>query len=265
MTTIIDYLELLGLSKKEKEIFLTLLKMGEMTAYQAHKHVSIQRTTVYPLLEKLIQKNLILEKVVGSKKLYAIVDAKSLEDLIETRVSGLKKLKKELPVFMKQFKSSTNAKETQKTTIYEGEKGVLALANEVANFKGEVYCLGSLGGVNDILGEKYYDNFYNKARRKNLGTDYLISDWTKMTVKYFFKESGMFTKRRFIPANIKVDGGFMAFGDKLVIGRYNPEITAVVIQDRGLVEIFKLAYFSLWKDLENKNIPQVPAGGMPEY
>ncbi len=83
----------------------------------------------------------------------------------------------------------------------------------------------------------------------------MISDYTKMTVNYFFKESGMFTKRRFLPPEIKVEGIFVLFGNKLVIAKYKPQILAQVIEDPGLVAVFKLAYMTFWNSLEGKNVP----------
>lgn len=65
----------------------------------------------------------------------------------------------------------------------------------------------------------------------------------------------MFTKRRFLPPTIKVDGVFILFGNKLVIAKYRPQILAQVIEDSGLVTVFKLAYLTLWNSLEGKNIP----------
>lgn len=258
MTTLIRNLELLGLSEKEIKIFIALLEESNLTAYQIYKVLGFQRTSVYPLLEKLLQKGLILEKTEGNKKIYSTIDPESLKELVDSKVTSLNQFKKEIPDIIRQIKNQPNHKLIQKYVVYYGEKGILTIFEEIARFKGEVYAMGSLEGVSDFAGEKYYEQFYNKTRRKNLGVDYMISDWTKMTVNLFFKESGMFTKRRWLPAEIEIEGCYIIFGNKLVVSKYEPEIITFVIEDKGLVELFKLAYFSLWKELEGKNIPSQP-------
>ena len=89
-----------------------------------------------------------------------------------------------------------------------------------------------------------------------MNEDYMISTWNSdMTVRLFYEESDLFTKRRFLPQEIQPKGCFAFYGNKLVIAYYYPEITLVVLEDKAMVQMFKMAYASLWSTLEGKNIP----------
>lgn len=250
MTTIIKELELLGLSEKESLVFQVLLERGRLSVSEIAKELKLKRPTLYSYLETLKNNGLVNEEIFKGKRFYRPVSRPTLTKIIKSKAEGLKKL----PDIIKQL-SFSKPSALSGVSVYHGKKGVLALGSEIASYEGEVFYLGSLEGISHIVGERYYEEFYNKTRRKKLGTDYMISDFTKMTVRYFHKESGMFTKRRFLPTDLKVDGCFVIFGDKLVVAQYKPEIIAYLLEDKGLTEIFKLSYLSLWKDLEGKNTP----------
>lgn len=251
MTIVKENLKNLGLSDSEARVFELLLSRGSLGVSEIAKSLNLKRSTTYLYLQHLVAKDILVEEETKSKKLFKVVGKQNLEEIIKDRVKSLK----ELPDLISMLQSSKIASSSNGISVYRGKRGVLAVFNEIATFKGEVYGLGSLEGVSDFAGEKYYEEFYNKTRRKNLGVDYMISDWAKMTVKYFFQESGMFTKRRWLSPEIEIEGLYVIFGNKLSITKYEPEVITVLIEDKGLAEVLKLAYFSLWKDLEGKNLP----------
>lgn len=251
MTTVINGLETLGLSEQEQRIFEILLFGVPLSASQIAKEGNINRSAVYSHLEKLINKGLVIKN--ESKIIqFSPSSPKDIENIIKFKIEKLKELNQSIPQLLKE---SSRSNDDQDFTIYRGEKAVLLLGEMVAEAKGDVLYLGGLSGVEHITDEKWYYKYYAKKRRKNLNIDYMISDWTKSTVKYFFEESDMFTKRRFLPKEIKANGCIVIFQDRVVVVKYRPSFIAVLVKDQSLVQILKLAYGSFWKDLEGKNIP----------
>src|SRR5688572_18554354 len=118
MTTFDKELKLFGLSDKEISIFITLLK-DDMTAYQIHKELKIQRTSIYPLLTNLLEKGLVLEKTIGCKKIYSTISQQSFNELVEEKVASLKNLKAELPEFIKQFRGISKQRQLDNYVIYK--------------------------------------------------------------------------------------------------------------------------------------------------
>lgn len=67
----IDELLSHGLSKKEAEIYIMLVRHGASRASEISKHVHINRTLIYALLENLVKKNFV-EKIMQNNKTYYV-------------------------------------------------------------------------------------------------------------------------------------------------------------------------------------------------
>jgi sugar-specific transcriptional regulator TrmB len=90
-----DLLEKLGLTEYEAKTLGTLFKLKEAEAPFISRTAQVPKTRVYDVLEKLMQKNLIIE-INGRPKLYrAIEPQKAIDTLIESKKSQLNLLEKE--------------------------------------------------------------------------------------------------------------------------------------------------------------------------
>ena len=77
-----NLLEKLGLTEYEAKTLETLFKLKEAEAPTISRIAQVPKTRVYDVLEKLIQKNLIME-ISGRPKLYrAIEPQKAIESLL---------------------------------------------------------------------------------------------------------------------------------------------------------------------------------------
>ena len=253
-------LELLGLSPKEQHIYKILLHTGILSASEVAKHASIKRSTIYLHLEQMQQKGLALEVINKNKRYFQGADPKVLRQLVKAKLQQIDKLKKKLPKIIQKLRVTSSKRSYRKVINQKSYRGVLGMRqiiDEVASTNGDVYFLGSIKGIHKYFSPELLEKIYKKPRRRNLRTDYLITDWANSAVRRFFEESGMFTKIRFLPPELNVNGGFLLLNNRVVIGHYLPEISLVAIEEASLVALFRMTFLSLWKDLEGKNIPSM--------
>jgi len=247
-------LGILGLSDKEQLLYKALLNVGISSPQELSLLTELKRSTIYLYLEQLKQKGLVSELTNQKKKYFQAINPKSLKQLVRSKISELEKLEKALPSIIENL-GKNKSKISAKGKTYQGLAGVAALVLEIANSNEDIHLLGSIKGLHHYLNPDLLGKIYNKPRRRKMNTDYLITDWASSTVKKYFEESGTFTKIRFLPPEIESKGVYIAFGSKLIVATYFPEPHAVVIEEPMLVDLFKLAFNALWKDLEGKNIP----------
>jgi sugar-specific transcriptional regulator TrmB len=57
----------LGFSEKEIEVYLKLLSVNDATVTELARMTAINRTTLYPILEQLLEKKIVLEVDKGKK------------------------------------------------------------------------------------------------------------------------------------------------------------------------------------------------------
>lgn len=74
MNDLIEKLQKLGLSKRESEIYIALLKKKEFTAPEIGKVTSVSRNKSYEILQSLVKKNLCTEKYKNGTKFFSSVE-----------------------------------------------------------------------------------------------------------------------------------------------------------------------------------------------
>ncbi len=90
-----NLLEKLGLTEYEAKTLNTLFKLKEAEAPNISRTAQVPKTRVYDVLEKLIQKNLLIE-IKGRPKLYRAIDPqKAIDLLLSSKKNELHNLEKE--------------------------------------------------------------------------------------------------------------------------------------------------------------------------
>ena len=90
-----SFLEKLGLTEYEAKTLSTLFALKEAEAPSISRSAQVPKTRVYDVLEKLIQRNLIIE-IKGRPKLYRAVEAqKAIDTLLVAKKNQLGELEKE--------------------------------------------------------------------------------------------------------------------------------------------------------------------------
>jgi len=101
----------IGLTEREAKVYMTLLSGKMFTVLELQEAVNIPRTKIYEVLNKLVSRNICIEKKLGRNKLYEAVEPKiALERVLESYKKDIER-KEELinqisQVFTPVFQSS---------------------------------------------------------------------------------------------------------------------------------------------------------------
>lgn len=250
-------LRTIGVSNKQQQIYITLLECGITSVTELSHLTKINRTTLYQNLKQLHEMGLVSEIVGENKKYFQAVNPQGLKKIIRDRMIELKKAEKSIPMFIEKYKFSKKGIKKSLIKTYKGTASLPGLIEEVAKSKTDIYFLGTIKGLQHTFGFDLMEKMYTGPRRRNLKIDdYLISDWAASTIRRFHE--GMFSKIRFLPPDIEPKGCFVVYENKLIVGQLYPKPSAYVIEDKTMVEMFRMAFQSLWEDLEGKYIPPKP-------
>ena len=111
-----------GLTPKEIQAYLAMIKLGPATAGQIASRAGLKRPTVYIILEELRQKELLL-KIPHTKK--AIYQAKSPQELYNQMAEQVGELHEALP----QLRSIMGENKRIRTLYFEGLKEIVFCAH----------------------------------------------------------------------------------------------------------------------------------------
>jgi sugar-specific transcriptional regulator TrmB len=86
----------IGLTEREAKVYMTLLSGRMFTATDLQKAVNIPRTKIYEVLNKMVNRNICIEKKLGKNKIYEAVEPKLAMERIYERYQNDLKTKKDL-------------------------------------------------------------------------------------------------------------------------------------------------------------------------
>ncbi|UCD04287.1 MAG: hypothetical protein JSW73_01450 [Candidatus Woesearchaeota archaeon] len=236
-----EILRKIGLNKYEKDAYLTLLKLGSITAYKLAKESGVPYGRIYDALEGLKLKGFI-ETIPGRPKLFKAIEPEhAIEFTLKEREREVKKLRNQTREVLKE----TKIKKTEKDfTFFENEASFFTnLMQRLKNCKEEsvgIFTITSERGKNLT---KHLESLHSGPERKAIIP---VIEENKNAVNYLIKK-GM--KIRSYPIrNLRLQ-----IIDKeivLIAVKYPGKVVGFEIRDKLFaLEMLKL-YDALWDKAE---------------
>lgn len=136
----------IGFSDKDAEIYLTLMKLGKANLAEIMKKTSVERRTIYDVLERLIQKGWASYFEENGKKYYIATNP-------EIILKDLEQKNKEFEKLIPELKNLKEKASEAKVEILKGVKGLRTIFLEIIHLKEIHYAFGNIAPF--ISDEKY--------------------------------------------------------------------------------------------------------------
>ena len=230
-------LESYGLAEKEVLVYLELLPLGSVRLNEVSKRLGYPRSTVYHILEYLINKGLVASIIKKTVTYYNATDPDKLKDqliekqrLIETVLPELKSLK-------------ANLKEPSEVEIYEGFKGVHTILADLVRVKQQVYYFGGYKKSLSIL-KHLPDYVRNERIRKKIHAK-VIYDPTDEPILHT-KEYQAVTELRFYKGFEDFPVMIFIYGNKVSLFSHKNDLVGVIIKNKDFAEAMKMMFNVYW-------------------
>ena len=251
----------IGLTEREAKVYMTLLNGRMFTVLELQEAVNIPRTKIYEVLNKLVSRNICIEKKLGRNKLYEAVEPKlAMERVLDSYKKDLER-KEELieqvsdvftPIFQNS-KSIVNPLEfidvmKEKVQIHKRYTACVHSAKrEMLTFnKGPYAC-----DTSDRLGEQE-DEEYKLLKRGGFCKDiYELNelkevDWLLDSVKKSLKLGQQARVVEKLPIKMLVFDQ-----EKVMFALEQPvlvpnELTMIYIEHKQLAEACSMLFYHLW-------------------
>jgi sugar-specific transcriptional regulator TrmB len=230
-------LEEFGLTKTEAKVYVALLKLGQVSAAPIIKKTQLHRTTVYDVLERLIEKGVVNFIIRDDKKYFEAASAEKFLDIAseeKEKAEDKEKLAKKLIPDLKRL--SEIAKEKSIARVYIGNEGLKTIMNDIIE-TGKDF-LGYGGEL--TFGERlpvYTRIWAEKRRKKNIKAKLIGSVGTEAPV-WKLNECKEVSKDYFSPASTLI------YGNKIAIILEEEPLVIILIESEKLARGYK-AYFNL--------------------
>lgn len=251
----------IGLTEREAKVYITLLSGRMFTVLELQEAVNIPRTKIYEVLNKLVSRNICIEKKLGRNKLYEAVEPKlAMERVLDSYKKELER-KEELiqqvsevftPIFQNS-KSIVNPLEfidvmKEKTQIHKRYTAcVHSTKREMLTFnKGPYAC-----DTSDRLGEQEDEEYKLLKRGGSCKDIYELKelkevDWLLNSVKKSLKLGQQARVVERLPIKMLVFDQ-----EKVMFALEQPvlvpnELTMIYIEHKQLAEACSMLFYHLW-------------------
>ncbi len=238
----LDILKDLGLSEQEIDLYVGLLKTGGCSATSLASEVNIKRTTVYPILERLISQGIVTVYEQGGKKLFYPVKPQQLGTLFERKIKSFNKIIPYLEGLAKTDKSIYGVR-----FIKSKDELKLFYDEILSEYKNkEYYIIGSASTWLNTDRDFFLD--FRKKRAENSTRVKLLLSGDSMGEEGQ-NDTSLLREYKYMPEKYKFKSTIDIYNDKIVI--VGPEVDAlcVVIAIPPMVDVFRSIFEILWESL----------------
>lgn len=196
----------IGFTGLEARIYLGLLSRTMTTAGALAKHTNLKRSTVYTVLDSLIEKGLVSTTQIESVRHYQAENPQRIDEFLQREIEKIQQKQQELesikPKLENLHKKSINQ---PKISIYEGEKGVRnLLAHDLDQKPHEVYVFGHYINEKDDIAEYTQRRISMEIPTKVIAPDSKYAVFAKGKDKKENRKSYIIESKYKFPASIHV-------------------------------------------------------------
>ncbi len=234
----------IGLSKNEIKVYLTLLRLGAVSAGKITEHSGIHRRNVYDSIERLSKRGLVGEVTRNNVKIFEAADPSELLNLIKEEQEKLKDKEDGLKSILPELLSSRNfAVVKEDIRIYRGRKSRRIIFEDILRSAKENLVLGAHRPSK--FSEIYLRNWHKKRIKAGV-VDKLIYDEPCAFAKELAKLP--LTKIKFLPKKIHMNNAINIYGNKVAMLLWsNNQPVAVLIDNEKVADDFRNHFRLLWK------------------
>ncbi len=229
-----------GLTEKEAKLFLVCLKTGEATANRLAELIDIPRSTVYDLLQKLLNKGLISTTIKGSKAYFIANNPKVLLKSLDDKRYKIERIIPQLLNIQNQIHEKPIAE------IYEGRKGVIFALDSVLNNAKSIKLIGSRKNAINVI-EYHPDNFIAKRIEKKIPIKQILEDSPEARKLKSLK----YSKVKYLESIKNSKNVIFIYNDTVINLILGPELSVIKIQSIEYAESQEILFDEMWKNAKD--------------
>lgn len=238
----IDALTGVGLTKKESEVYLALIKLGSSSASQIIQKTGFHRAVVYDLLERLIEKGLVGYSIKGRRKYFESTNPKKLLNMVKEKEEKIKNI---LP----QLSELSKFKEHLEVKVYKGKEGIKNVFEDILRENPDEWLSIGSGAETYNLIPAFLDWVHKERLKKKIKGRGLLLNKPK-TVKRGTKLAKLkLTEVRYLPKNFLTPTVMNIYSNKVALYSVTKDkIPFIILIDNSqLAKSFREYFESLWK------------------
>lgn len=249
---IVENLKEYGLTEPEARIYCSTLALEEATVDRIARHAGLNRTSSYPIFERLKKLGLVGQGKKSKKTIFKAVRPEKFLNLLEEKKEKITSILPDLKALFDISRGRPNV------SFFEGAEGLKTVLSDILNEAKEVCILGEGESfINAIPGwtEAYIKKRAGKKIKIRMilrATSYGLESVRKIQASS--SEANSLLKVHVLPEAYRIEAsGFDIYNNKVVLYSFEKDNHAVVVESAMIARTMKTVFEILWNESEKYN------------
>ena len=239
---LVEALRAAGLGGRLADVYLALLRAGSASVLELAAQSGLKRTTVYDLLARLQERQLVTTGSRGRRRVFSARDPGHLREL---PLEQARILEETIPLLHALQQAAPRRPRIQ---LYEGAEGVRKANDLLLELPiTEYHYFGSLRAMMELLGEKYLYGFVKRRMARGVWSNGIRSPDGELRHDFLRPGNERLRRIRYFPSPLGPDvPALYIAGSHLVVSSSLREAYALVIESPGLAELVRAIWQVVW-------------------
>ncbi len=245
-----DLVSLFELREIEAQALEKLIFAGQIGATDLARQVNVSRTSIYDVLERLVEKGLVGQGLSGGAKQYSLESPAKLTRLIEDKKAKPKGAQKVLSEIAA-IRSANTKFAPPRLQLFHGRPALQQMMNDMLLYPDtHVLSLWPIADVVELLTKDFFANFHKQRLVERISVDMIWPD-DKRVIKNMYqhlaKEYFQDIKVRVAPPGFKFTLGYTVYSNTVRFISSSKESFGFLIESAELKQTMASQFAVVWQ------------------
>lgn len=246
---IVDQLQLAGLSEREARVYITALTLGSASIQEIAHASQITRTTVYNLIESLVEQGLVSSLERDGKKLYSAEPPEVIVQLLRAKsdelLRRLEAVEDLLPELMALEKT---VQHRPRMYMYEGKEGIRQLSRRYEECSGDFFEIVPYDALQAFIADHEFAEHREILTRNRIrGRVLIVAEQPPVEVMREMHDRHGWHIRYIGQARMPLSGQISVKGDEIYGVAFEGIPVGVVIENPPLAQALRHVFDMAWE------------------
>lgn len=245
MKKIVEQLASIGLDADEAAAYVACLELRESTVLEIARKSGLNRSTLYSVIDRLLEKRLLVRTVAGKRTLFAVQPPQAIEQMLKDRLGTFSTL---LPELVSLSRMGTRRPKIAYEETLDGIKAAYRASLE--SKEREIFAFVGVDRLNVRSKElqKFWDGEYREGREKNGIVGKVIVPDTAEGKAFRANDANGLRETRFVPASkFNFEGEILLFDSTVTFISYTEKETFVLtLESDAIAKTLRMIWQIAW-------------------
>jgi len=224
-----EALEALGMNKKQRAIYLTILQLGPSSVHDIASFAKMNRTSTYDILHALEPMGFVSHTVISGRRHYQALAPEQLSSILKEKETLLNEALPELSAL------TASVTTRPKVEVYVGVNGIKAIFQDILRSSTSFVSIASKKKLDNLMKYYFFHQFVSERMRRKIKRR-LIVDETPYDKKSPYK----ILKKQFKTAT------WIYNGKIAMVSLEEKEPVGIIIEDKNFYHTQMMLFNMLW-------------------